>query len=430
MTVKAPSPEKLGRRIRKLRQDKSLSQEDLAQPDYTAAYISHIEHGKRRASREVLGHIASRLGMTLEQLVSGRDPDEDLRLEIAAQQAMADIHQGRAKEALATLEEVRHRAAQTDNKRVLEDAEAAIGLALFRLGRTSEAQGAYERALELLEGAPPERRTTAVAGKSRCLLESNEAREAVHLLEAHLLELQRADEPDPSCLVETYAALIPGYFELDMTDMASHVATKGWKLAPDIPDPERRACLYVNRAQLMVTQGDIRQALASLALAEDLYRHLGWYAEAVKVSFARSYALMKQGDLVEAETVIRKALSTPGTVVRKSDRIRILNRLASIRRRQQDPEEALTLAREALKLAGARSVGSAADAQREIGLCLLQLGDQKGGVSHLRKALKGFSQTGEDKETARTARLLGDHLSEAGDTDGAATAYRLGLPSG
>lgn len=81
-------------------------------------------------------------------------------------------------------------------------------------------------------------------------------RESVYALEAHLDDLEREPNPDPGCLVETYAALIPGYLESGMVEAAKEVAAKGWELAPRITDVERRACLYVNRAQLMLMQGE------------------------------------------------------------------------------------------------------------------------------------------------------------------------------
>ena len=429
MSVKPLTPAQLGRRIRTARLKLGLSQEQVAEPVYSAAYISHVEKGKRHPSQEALAHISSRLGMTLEQLTSGRDPDEDLRLEVASQRAVGEIHSGRAKQALEVLQGVRARAKKVDNVRVLELVESATGLALYHLGRVDEARAAYERAIELAADGPAERRTTALVGKARCLFQSDEPREAVHLLEAHLIELQRSDPPDPSCLVETYAALIPGYFETGMIELAKDVAAKGWKLAPDVPDMERRACLCVNRAQLMLTQGEPRAALASLALAEDLYRNLGWYRDSVKVALAKSFVLTDQGELEEAEHLLRDALAGSGSTVSKDDRIRALTRLSLIRRRRGEPEEGLELAKEALKLAGSRFKDSAAEAERELGLCEVALGYPESALDHWRRALEMFVKVRDHEEVAKTARLIGDHLADLGDPDGAAEAYRRGLAS-
>lgn len=429
MAVKAQNLELLGRRIRAARARLGLSQEEVAAPEYTAAYVSHIEHGNRRPSQEALSHIAAKLGMSLEQLVEGRDPDEDLRLEVATQRAIADIHSGNAEAALEVLTKVRDRAIKNRHLRAQESSEAAIGVALFRLGRTAEAVGAFERALELLEDVPPERRTTALAGRARCLLHDGEPRRAVHLLEAHLFDLRKQQSPDPACLVETYAALIPAYFETGMIESAKDAATAGWKLAPRIPDVERRACLYVNRAQLLLTQGEPREALMSLALAADLYRHLDWHAEAAKVALAKSFVLTDQGQLVEAEALVNEILAGPSGAVGVADRIRALTRLAFIRRSKGDAKRGLEFALEAIKLAGKKFKNSAAEARREAGLCAMDLEDVTEAMEYWRAALSGFQAARDHEEVAKTARLIGDHLAKAGDTEGALEAYRQGLGS-
>lgn len=74
-----------GKRLREYRLAQRLTQEDLAAGRYTAAYISHLESGKREPSNEALGYIAGRLGISVEELWSGRGVNwavemaEDLR---------------------------------------------------------------------------------------------------------------------------------------------------------------------------------------------------------------------------------------------------------------------------------------------------------------------------------------------------------------
>lgn len=429
MTVKAPSPRQLGHRVRSLRRDRGLSQEQLAQPDYSAAYISHVEHGKRRPSKEALGHIAQRLGVTLEQLVSGRDPDENLRLEVEIQQAIADIHRGDVAAAKDALESAQDRAQEVGHAPAVRQAELGMALALYRLGELDEALAIYLRVAAAASAAPPEMRTSALVGQARCLFHKGDMRDAIHLLESHLIELQRSEPADPGRLVEIYAALIPPYFESGLIERAKDVASKGLALAPEIPDLEQRACLYVNRAQLMVTQGEPREALTSLALAEDLYRYLGWHSESVKVTLARSFVLTDQGDLADAENLLRAAIEGADSGADLVDRVRALTRLAMIRRLDGSLQEGLDLAREAMDEGGKDFPVSVAEAAREAGLCARELGDADKALSYWRQALVLFSDHGDHEETARTCRLIGDHLLQVGDAEGAAEAYRSGLGS-
>ncbi len=429
MAVKQADLIQLGRRIRGARTKLGLSQEDVADPAYTAAFISHIEKGKRRASQEALTHIATKLGMTLEQLLSGRDPDEDLRMELDVQRGISLIHRGKAQEALELLGEVLEQARSVGHIRIADLAETALAKAQYRRGEVQEALATYERVLARVADAPPERRTSAVAGKARCLFHLNEVRESVFVLESHLTELEKSPDPDPGSLVETYAALIPAYFESGMVERAVDVTTRGWKLAPSVADPDQRACLYINRAQLLQLRGDRREALASLALAEDLFRHLDWYAQAVKVSLARSFVLTENGQYEEAEAILRDALRDAADTVDRGEQIRALTRLALVRRKLEDPTEGLALAKKALRLGGSHFAGSAADARRELGLCHLALGDTSAAITAWRRSLKDFRALGDHQEVAATAKLLGKHLAETGNLRGALKVYEEGLGS-
>ncbi len=64
--------QKFGDRIKKLRLEKSLSQEALAlAAELDRTYLPSIEKGKRNVSLAVAKKIANALGMTLSELVSG-----------------------------------------------------------------------------------------------------------------------------------------------------------------------------------------------------------------------------------------------------------------------------------------------------------------------------------------------------------------------
>jgi transcriptional regulator with XRE-family HTH domain len=63
--------QKLGMVIRKLRTDKSISQENLAlQADIDRTYISDIEKGERNISVEILEKLANALEISISDLFS------------------------------------------------------------------------------------------------------------------------------------------------------------------------------------------------------------------------------------------------------------------------------------------------------------------------------------------------------------------------
>lgn len=73
--------QKIGLRIRSLRNSQGLSQEKLAElAGVHPTYVSEIELGKANASLGILEGIALGLGMTLSELVAAQDGDDDIAI--------------------------------------------------------------------------------------------------------------------------------------------------------------------------------------------------------------------------------------------------------------------------------------------------------------------------------------------------------------
>jgi ribosome-binding protein aMBF1 (putative translation factor) len=65
--------ESIGQRLRRLRQERGLSQRQLAQPGVSYAYISRVEAGARNPSEKALRALAPTLGVTPLYLETGSD---------------------------------------------------------------------------------------------------------------------------------------------------------------------------------------------------------------------------------------------------------------------------------------------------------------------------------------------------------------------
>src|SRR5579859_1928954 len=92
----------VGARIRSLRTARGLTQAQVAEPQYTKAYISMLESGRTRASMKALEHIAGRLGVQPSDLLGGNPspaaPQHDLL------EARRLVEQGRGAEAIQLLQ--------------------------------------------------------------------------------------------------------------------------------------------------------------------------------------------------------------------------------------------------------------------------------------------------------------------------------------
>src|SRR5438067_478099 len=66
----------LGARLRAARQERKMSQEQLAQPEFTKSYVSAVERGKARPSLKALDLMSRRLGLPMTELLATPLPEE------------------------------------------------------------------------------------------------------------------------------------------------------------------------------------------------------------------------------------------------------------------------------------------------------------------------------------------------------------------
>ena len=87
-----PRGSRLGERLRQLRVSAGLTQTDLAGERFSKEYISQIERGKTRPTRETIEWLSSRLGVDATFLASGVSTDERTRAEaiLARAEALAE----------------------------------------------------------------------------------------------------------------------------------------------------------------------------------------------------------------------------------------------------------------------------------------------------------------------------------------------------
>src|SRR6266496_1777487 len=97
----------LGERLRQLRVSAGLTQTELAGDRFSKEYVSQIERGKTRPTRETIEWLAGRLGVDTGFLANGVSADERGRVEAALARAEALLEARRNEEALVEFESVR-----------------------------------------------------------------------------------------------------------------------------------------------------------------------------------------------------------------------------------------------------------------------------------------------------------------------------------
>jgi len=94
-TTSQPGSPRLGERVRQLRVAAGLTQTDLAGDRFSKEYVSQIERGKTRPTRETIEWLAGKLGVDAGFLERGVSADERSRVEamLARAEALVNAHQ-------------------------------------------------------------------------------------------------------------------------------------------------------------------------------------------------------------------------------------------------------------------------------------------------------------------------------------------------
>src|SRR5207249_11508370 len=89
-----PAGSRLGERLRQLRVGAGLTQSDLAGERFSKEYVSQIERGKTRPTRETIEWLAAKLGVDPGFLERGVSTDERSRVEtmLAWAEALTKAH--------------------------------------------------------------------------------------------------------------------------------------------------------------------------------------------------------------------------------------------------------------------------------------------------------------------------------------------------
>src|SRR5688500_8840751 len=418
--------DELGTRLRRLRRGRGLTQRQLGAPRYTHAYISTIESGRRRPSHEALEHFASNLGVSVEELLTGRSPDLEPSLHLDLHEVRIAVSEGRFEEADGELERIAREARRYKLPRLEAKTEEIRGLWLQRSGRPEEALERYQRADEILRDEPPAARADAIDGKATCFAALGDVRYAIFLLESLLDEIERTGLKDPDALGRIHAALTYWYLDLGLMRRAAESAAELERLAPRVSDPARLAQMHMNVARQYLSAGRTEDTTASLQRAEDAYRQLGLLTEMGGAHLARGYVLSREEDLGGARRELEEARTIFERTGNTKDLSRALNELARVARLEGDGHGARVLLERSIALLGTGDDPELAYAHLELGRVLVDL-DAARAEKHLRSAVELYGRTEQQVGIAVSYRVLGDLLRGTGDAAGGCEAYRTGI---
>jgi tetratricopeptide (TPR) repeat protein len=424
----ADDPGAVGRRVQRLRTKRGLTQRQLAEPAYTPAYISTLEAGRVRPSEAAVHHLADRLGVSYEELATGRPAHLATGLRLRLVEAQRTLATGAAEDAAVAYagllaETVRHG---------LRDERAAAMLGLghcaLETGDLPAAREHFETAEKLLADAPLPRRAPAVRGRAVAHLLAGELRYACYLLESAIDELNASGLQDPGALLLLYTAAIAPYMDMGAHARAAQAGELALALAPQVSDPELVAGLHRSVARTLIAAGRTAEADASLARAAEIYQQLQIRTELAHCRWMRGYVHAQDGDLSGAEGELRAARDMLASKRAALYTSQVEVELADVLRRRGKTTEARELLHRLLgELHPDRGSVHAGGAHRLLGLIHEEAGELDSAEEHYVTALALLERAGAAGDLADICRLLGDLLRRVGRTEAAMDAYRTGL---
>src|SRR5438874_6820988 len=388
--VAAQTGLRLGERLRQLRVAAGLTQTDLAGERFSKEYVSQIERGKTRPTRETIDWLAQRLGVDAGYLANGVSADERGRVDAALARAEALLEARRNDEALEQFESVR----------------AAV-----------------------LATGMPELETRALSGEATVRMRAGEVREAIALLEraralsegTSFSDIERAD---------VLFRLGVARYKLNSIQTAIGLFDEALNVAErsEIPSDHLRSNVLAWRSRCYRRRRDLEAAREDVERALELAESLNDKRTAADIYFQASIIADREGHWVLARSYAERAKAAYEAVADRTNLGRLMNNLGGINFLLGHPEEAVAFLKDAVRIA--LEVGNDAEAAHAVnGVAQVHLrtGDIARAEEQARYALELLGdRVDEVSEIGNAQLVLGRALLEQDRLDEAEEAFRAG----
>jgi len=251
-------PGELGSRIRSARLAAALTQGELAASDVSVGYVSRIESGQRRPNARVLTALASRLGTSVEQLLTGVAPRELDQVRLTLDYAELALESGEPLDAETFALEARDLAETSGMSDLAARARYLHARSLEVQGRLDAAIGELEPLWDVLGGAL---RAEAAITLCRCYRESGDLTKAVESGERGLTHLSEIGLDDSDEAVRMTVTLAAAYFERGEPGQAVRVGRAAVAKAEQLGSTDARAAAYWNASILESERGSTQEAI-------------------------------------------------------------------------------------------------------------------------------------------------------------------------
>ncbi len=412
----------VGARIRSLRTARGLTQAQLAEPQYTKAYISMLESGRTRASMKALEHIAGRLGVQPSDLLGGSPSPAAPQYDLL--EARRLVEEGHAKEAvpiLVALEEGLTPGDQLIRLRYLAAAYNGIGEAKQAFPVIERAQ----RMAELLGDQEEQVRLKAVLAATYTRTYAYE--DAARLYRECVQACDEGIVSDPMFQFRRLSDLATNLTNQRQAKQAMPVFERAIALADQFGDQPSIARMYAALGKAHHDQGDVELAIRYNQRSLQAYEELNALEQIACTLDNIAVLYAEYGNRERARESLARGARIATEIKRDTTLASIKTTEAEITAKA-DPDEAMSLAQEALKFA--KKVEQI-DAQVRAMVLIGELKMKTNGTT-ARKSFQEARQLAEER-APHLLRMIFDRWShaaeESGDSDEALRLARRALES-
>ena len=418
----------LGERVRQLRIAAGWTQTELAGDRFSKEYVSQIERGKTRPTRETIEWLAHRLDADPGFLASGVSTDDRSRAEavLARAEALSGAH--RYPEALEAFGDAYAVVLGTGASDLEVRALSGHAWARVQHGDLREAIELLTRARSLTEGATftDVDRADVLFKLGVCRYKLASISSALGLLNEALALAERSELPCDLLRAEIFGWRSRCYRRQRDFEAAREDVEHALELAQGLEDRRSLANNYFQASLVAERMGHWVQARNYAEKAKTLYEELDDernVARLLIVSGGISFLLGKPEQAIESlKASFRYALEADST----EDAAQAEGSLAAVHLQLGDHQQAEELARHALNLLDGRVdyLNETGQSQIVLGRALMEQGRLDEAEECFRAADQSFEQLASGSHRAGAWVALGDLAARRGDDKTAARLYR------
>jgi tetratricopeptide (TPR) repeat protein len=424
----APSGLPLGERLRQLRVAAGLTQSELAGDRFSKEYVSQIERGKTRPTRETVEWLAARLGVDPGFLANGVATDERGRLEAALARAETLLEAGHNDEGAAEYDLLVPAARATGLSELEARALLGAGRAQIRLGALRQAFNLLNEARGIVEAGSFSdlERAEVLHTLGICRYQLNSIQTSLGLLNEALALAERSGLPCDSLRSSILSWRSRCWRRHRDYEAAREDIERALQLAEDANDPRTIGAAYFQASLVADREGHWVLARTYAEKARAAYEELSDRVHVGQLTNNLGGLNFLLGKTDEAIVLLKEAFGIALDTGRDADAAQAVSSLAQIHLRTGNIEQAEGQARHALQLLEGHEdyLDEVGNAQLVLGRALLEQGRLDEAETAFGAAEASFNQLGSASHRAAAWVARGDLAARRGDDRLAAHLYR------